>query len=318
MKKLILLFVLTAILSCSNEDQNVSKDVSASSSSASVFDGKMLSYGSKESFIKEYSELSGLKSEKDIQNWISNKGLESLLNISNDSIEMENDVLSDSRIIYSNALKAILNSESKLKIEEKTIWLHERNFYLLSENDIDKSSEELILIKDKLEIYGNLLSVSNSKTDTKLGLTARQTVVNENRVKTYVVNLTSNRRNVIDLFNETIVINNQISSSKMYLRFTLQYKSCSFWRCTWKNDTETGWKIAFNNLDPGVTYPWSWVFDSSNVGLMMVGQNTFLLSNLVIKPMLPDYQYPNFYVSGSITWMYSLSPNTFPQAISWY
>lgn len=312
MKKLILLFVLATTMSCSNEEETISNNVSESNSST-VLDGKMLSYPDKDIFVKEYSELSNLKSEKDIQDWISKKGLESLLNTSNDSIEMENDVLSDTRIIYSDALKAILNSESKLKIEEKTVWLNERNFYVLSENEIDKSSEELILIKDKLEVYGSLLSISNSKTDTKSSLTGRNVIPNENRSKTYVVGLPNDKRYVLDLFNETIVINNEIYSSKMYLRYTLQYKSCSFWRCTWKNDTTTQWGFHGDNLTNS-GYPWS--LNPLPSGFYS-GQNTFLLATWYFQVPAPVL-YSNFDVSGSINWRYANSTTTYPQAISWY
>ncbi|WP_281310541.1 hypothetical protein [Flavobacterium flavigenum] len=317
MKKLIGLFVLLITISCSNEDQMESNSTPVSNLSSSVLDGKMLSFKNEESFIKEYSEVSEMKSSKEVQNWISKKGLESLLNNAADnSVEMEEDILSDSRIIYSDGLKAILNADSKLKIGNKVLWLNERAFYILENKDVDKSTQELISLKDNLEVYGKLLNYSDSKSRTSL--TGRDVIPNENRSKTYVVGLPNNNRYVLDLFNETIVINGQISTSKMYVRYTLQYKSCSFWRCTWKQDTTTPWHIYLYSLTSTVGGEYGpWFFSSLDTNTLMYGQKTFLLATWGFRaPALP--QYVNFNVSGNIQWKYASSSTTYPQEISWY
>ncbi|MFB9108292.1 hypothetical protein [Flavobacterium gyeonganense] len=282
--------------------------------SSSVLDGRMLSFKDEESFIKEYSGVSEMKSSKEVQNWISKKGLESLLNNSDDSNEMEEEVLSDTRIIYSDALKAILNDESKVKIGGKTIWLNERNFYVLSEKEQNKNSKELGLIKDELEIYGKLLSYMGSEKT----LTSRDVIPNENRAKTFIngegeFNVPGVRlRHVLDLFNETIVVNNQIQSSKMYLRFTMQYRSCSTWRCTWKTENSTlrdyssGYVVA-NNITWNTQHPY--VYGG------FTGSQTYLFSTWIGSYILAN-PYQNFSVSGKI--QFQMADGWHEIEISWY
>jgi hypothetical protein len=320
MKKLFVVLIAVVFASCSQDQVESTNPVAETS--LSVLDGKLLSFKDDKSFIDQYSKLAGLKTTKEVQGWVSKKGLKSLLNSSNDSIEMQNDSLDNKRIIYSDAIKAILNSDSKFKIGSKVLWLNERNFYILPKSDLDKKSEELITLKNDFDVYGKLLNFSDSKKNTSSSLTSRNVVPNENRSKTYVVGLPNDKRYVLDLFNETIVINDFINSSKMYLRCTLQYKSCSFWRCTWKNDTTTRWNMyGYNLIDSGnVGNPLGyWNFTPPHAEYM-VGSQTLLLATWGTKgPIDPKfYQYPNFYVSGSVIWRYYSSAVEYPQAIAWY
>ncbi|MFV7235813.1 hypothetical protein [Flavobacterium sp. ZB4R12] len=320
MKKLLVLLVAVVFASCSQDQVESTNPVAVTS--LSVLDGKLLSFKDDKSFIKEYSALSELKSTKEIQGWILKKGHSSLFNTSDASEEMQDSVISNTRIIYSNALKAIVNADSKFKIGEKVLWLNERNFYVLTENDFDKKSPELTILKNNLEVYGKLLNYSDSKKNKSSSIASRSTLPNENRSKTYVVGLPNSKRYVLDLFNETIVVNDNIASSKMYLRYTLQYNSCSFWRCTWKTDTSTPWTVngGPNTLTSTVIGsndgygPWTLSYLDSSV---KYGQNTFLLATWGSRaPLLP--QYVNFDISGSVFWKYNSSSIEYPQAISWY
>ncbi len=114
MKKLLLLFVAVIATSCSLDDYN-SVTATNQTESLSVLDGGLLSYKDDKSFIKEYSKLAGLKSAKDVQDWISEKGHKSLLNSIQDSLVVSDSVFDKSKIIYSNALKSILNINYKLR-----------------------------------------------------------------------------------------------------------------------------------------------------------------------------------------------------------
>lgn len=295
MKKLIALFLGLTILSCSSEDQ-VTQDVSSKETSTSVLDGKMLSFKNEESFIKEYSNLA-LLDNKQLEEWITTKGLSSLLKIPDESNGIEEDVIEETRIIYSDALEAILNTESKVKIGDKVLWLNERNFYLLSENEINKSQKDLISIKENLVVYGQLLSVSKSTKE----LTSRYVIPNENRIKTFITeegnfNVPGMRyRHVLDMYNETVVLNNVVYSSKMFLRSLLQYRSCSTWRCTWKTESSPmqvdGGNIAANSL----FWAASLIMDNS-----VSGSKTFLLATWTPKsPYNEQSWYQNFQVSGN-------------------
>ncbi|UPZ15797.1 hypothetical protein [Flavobacterium humidisoli] len=297
MKKIIALFLVLTALSCSSEDQ-VNQEVSAVGDSASVLDGKMLSFKNEELFVKEYSDLASLDSDE-LKNWVSSKKLVSLLNTSDDSASIEGDVLSESRIIYSDALKSVLNSESKVKINGNVLWLNERTFYLLSKNQINKTPEQLVAEKEKLEVYGSLLSVSSPVKNT----TGRDVIPNENRIKTFVsgeenFNVPGSRiRLVLDLYNETIVLNNVIQSSKMYLRSTLQYRSCSTWRCTWKEASNIR-VIDTYSLSGSNAVLWKFsLFQMTTSATQTSLIATWNPANLP-SPTAPAAWYTNFNVSG--------------------
>lgn len=310
MKRLIALFVVATVLSCSSEDQ-VSKDVTTiEMTSESVLEGKILSFKNEESFVKEYSGLASLPSEE-LKNWVSSKGLVSLLNVPAELVEMEGDIIPESKVIYSDALKSVLNSESKVKIAGKVLWLNERNFYLLSENEVDKTSEYLLKEKDKLQVYGQLLSISKSDKNS----TNRNVIPNENRVKTFAsaeMNVSGSRlRHVIDLYNETIVLNNDIQTSKMFIRSTLQYRSCSTWRCTWKEAMNLR---TFSTLDLYTGKPW-YLYNRNEYGI--TGTRTYLLADWTLILVAAD-PYANFIVSGSVTCQIENTSSIFSIPISWY
>lgn len=303
MKKLITLFLVATVLSCSSDDQGNQNVVPVTIASDSVLDGKILSFKNEESFIKEYSELVTLSGDK-LRKWISSKGVVSLLNASNDSLEMEEDAISESRIIYSDALKSILNTESKIMINGKVLWLNDRTFYVLSEKEINKSSGELISSKEQLVIYGQLLSVSGSAKS----LTSRSIVPNENRIKTFASAETtisgSRLRHVVDLYNETIVFNNMIQTSKMFLRSTLQYRSCSsIGGCKWREALNV--RHIYSVLNCSVCEP-DWDSQWKSLGNIytyspVTGVQTFGLADLRVPNYQSEYYRPvNFVVSGEI------------------
>ncbi len=298
MKKLFALFLGLTILSCSSEDQVNQNVVSSKETSASVLDGKMLSFKNEESFVKEYSNLSLYNSEE-LKEWVSSKKLESLLNTSNNSEGIEGDVIPETRLIYSDALKAILNSELRVKVDGKVIWLNERTFYLLSEDEANMSSEELIGQKNNLKVYGSLLSLSNPT----INLTAKNVIPNENRIKTFAseeMNSNGSRlRHVVDLFNETIYLNDQFQSSKMFIRSILQYRSCSTWRCTWKEATNLrNLTSDFSSTPASVAWSIPHIYTYTAIS----GTQTILLSSWhqPPTPTSPDHWYPNFAISGPL------------------
>ena len=301
--------MVATVLSCSSEDQ-VKSDGSYSVSSDPILEGKLLSFKTEESFVKEYSSLATLHSDE-LKNWVSSKGLVSLLNVPSESVEMEEEVISQSKVIYSDALKSILNSDSKVQIAGKVLWLNERNFYLLSENEINKTSEELLNEKDKLQVYGQLLSISKSAKN----FTNRNVIPNENRIKTFYseeINVSGSRlRHVVDLYNETIVLNDDIQTSKMFIRSTLQYRSCSTFRCTWKEVMNLR---TFSTLDLYTGKPW-YLYNRNEYGI--TGTRTYLLVDWTLILVAAD-PYANFIVSGSVNCQIENTNSIFSIPISWY
>lgn len=313
MKRVLVMLVSVFFASCS-EDQ-VETVSSVEESALSVLDGKLLSFKDDKSFIKEYSALSELKSTKEIQGWISKKGHTSLLNTLDASEGIQDSIIDNTRIIYSDALKSIVNADSKFKVDGKVIWLNERNLYELTEKDVNKNLSELKILKNELKVYASIFSLSNSKQKTKDNLTNRWVVPNENRVRTYVLNGPNEKRYILDLFNETIVINDVVVSTKMFLRSIMQYKSCSFWRCTYKNDTVTvrsmqlsvnhNWVNELNNLFNGVFYTGGFS-----------GTFTLLLANGDLMLSAPSL-FSNFIIGGNVKTI-GFNGYVWNQSISWY
>jgi hypothetical protein len=313
MKKLFVVLITIVFASCS-QDQNESV-APVAEASLSVLNGKLLSFKDDASFIKEYSVLSELKSTKEIKSWISKKGHTSFLNSSDASEGIQDSIIDNTRVIYSDALKAIVNEESKFKISGKVIWLNERNLYILTEKDQDKNLLELKSVKNDLDVYGSIFSLSNSKQKNKDNLANRWVVPNENRVMTYVNNGPNDKRYILDLFNETIVINNETVSTKMFLRSTMQYKSCSFWRCTYKNDNSTSRSMQ-------ISVAHNWVNELGNVfnGVFYTGgfsgTFTLLLANANSSLQVPSFPI-NFSISGNVRTI-GFNGYVWNQPVSWY
>lgn len=289
MKKLFVILIAFVFASCSQDQVEPANRVVENS--LSVLDGKLLSYKDDESFIKEYSRLSEYKTRTDIENWISKKGHISLLNNS-ELIENYNDsIIDNTRIIYSDALKAIINKESKFMINGKVLWLNGIDFYELSFEDKDKNSSVLKGLINDLQIYGSVFNANRLKKNTESS-TSRLTMSNVNGNSVTYTNSANNKRYYMVIFNETIIVNGS-SSSKMYLRASMTYESCSFWRCTYKEDTATGRYLYFN---VSIVQPWysSVINGGSYFGS---GNQTILLSTMGSGP----YQSFDFQMDGNVT-----------------
>lgn len=269
MKKLLVVLVAVVFASCS-QDQVETLNQEALETSLSVLDGGLLSYKDDASFIKEYSALSKLKTGKEVQSWISKKGHTSLLNSIDESLVVQDSVFDKSKIIYSDAIKAIVNSDSKFKIDGKVIWLNEHTFYKLPEKDYIKNSQELKAVKGSLTTYGSITNGTKSNVaDIKKN---SKTSIIIPTINGYSVSYSNwgpeSKRYNLTIFNESILLNG-ILSSRMYVRTSVDYRSCSFWRCTWKFDGSTtrslrfnlyenscaDWQVYPSNFDSGTQYP---------------------------------------------------------------
>lgn len=299
--------MLVAVVFASCSEDQVEPINTSAGSSLSVLKEGLLSYKDNSSFIKEYSALSELKSKKEIQKWVASKGLKSLLDSSEAVDTFQDSLIDNTQVIYSDALKAILNEDSKFMIGEKIIWLNGRNFYQLDKEDSDKKLSELLTIKKNLVVYGSLLNNQVLKSNLN-----SRTIPNENRSKDWVKYFdNSNRRLVLVLTNETIKYSNgEIVSSKMFLYCAEQYKSCSFWRCTWKTNTNTTNTLNFSNFS---TFILGWNINQPN--------GTFQFSNGSTILMATSNDYSSNYTNSGLvntSVAYQSFGYSWSQLINWY
>lgn len=319
MKKILILFVSVLFMSCSQDQVEIVSP--KGEASLSKMDGKLLSFKDDNSFIKEYSALSEMKTSKEIQNWISKKGLSSLLNSSYLSAEVQDSLIDNNRIIYSDALRAILNNESKFKINDKVIWVNQRNLYLLDRETSNLKNQELLSLKNELKIYGNIINkLSFSKDNAKNELISRFIVPNENLSKDWLVYYNSagrDRRIILTLFNETIVLNNVTSSSKMFVRCLKQGRYCSVWSCSWKQEFEQI-RVGLNIYAINSNCWQQNLQGSQDIGI--TSSNTTIL--LATSYLLLNGSNPNFSIDASaVVTTYNgsaLLPYSWSQTVSWF
>lgn len=280
MKKLLLLLIVGIVsVSCSSDDSSLA-NATIETNPLSLLEGNLLTYKDEASFIQEYSQLSKMNSSE-LQKWIAAKKVTSLLNASSDSLVMQQEKLSDTRIIYSDAIKAILNKESKVKIGDKVLWLNGNDLFLLSGLDEEKSQEELKASTFDLKIYGKVLG--RLPKDYGLDKMVSKGVPNANRSKDWVLGYRAygrDKRLIFTLFNETIVLNGSISSSKMFFRCVKQGRYCSFWKCRWNDDNEP--KDISVGFAGNANYDWiNNQFNQTYYGI--TGDFTLLLSTLSLN-----------------------------------
>ncbi|WP_289662644.1 hypothetical protein [Flavobacterium panacagri] len=325
MKKILAFFLMTALLSCSNEDQTIQSAEGLSANSLSVLDGTTLSFKDDKSFITEYNELTKLKTGEELQAWISKKKHSSLLNAINESVIDQEETLEDtevSKYIYSNALSAIFNEDSKVKINGKTLWLNEQNLYELSSVDLNKTSEQLQVERSNLKIYGNVFG------ETKNNETGRS-IINANKSKSweYGFNWDGRERKIIlTLFNETIYLNGDVYTTKMFLRAQRLGRYCSVWRCRWNSDAGGVVMVRFTGytnwpINPIFVEYYSYQLND-NANTIMLADGSRYSGTPVMLPGPADY----FAVSGTVTCSFTNVPaiqfqpaaTTWTQDISWF
>lgn len=312
MKKLFLLLSAITIVSCTpNQDVVLNAE---EVNTLSQLDGDLLSFKDEDSFIKEYSILSEMKSSQEIQDWISKKGHNSYYYVDEAFESLKDSIIDNNRITYSDALKAIANSDSKFKIGSDVLWLNDRVLYLLNNENSAKNSTQLKLEKSNLTMYGKINSFSNSDSVLESNQMNRYVLPNENAVKTFIQYGGYDKRYIIDIFNETIILNNTISSSKMFLKSIMQYKSCSFWRCTYKDDNSTSRRLELN-IQLGGT-GWNRTIGNNIVYLGgFTGSYTVLLASANAGSV---YNTPGkFSISGNVK-TYGFRGYTWDQVVSWY
>lgn len=326
MKKLIALFLVAAMVSCSSEDQMTETGEAKTSSDLSVLDGTMLSYKDNDSFIKEYSTLTELKSGTELQNWISKKGHSPLLNATDETEQDEQEAISiseSSKNVYSDAISAVFNKDAKVKVNGKVLWLFEQNLYELNESDFDKNSAQLEASKSDLKLYGNIFG------EAKSSATGRN-IANANKALGWEYGYRwdgRERRLTLLLFNETIYLNGDVKTTKMFLRAERLGKYCSTWKCRWNSDANGVINIRFNGhanwtLNPNISNPGGYMVDQNTNTVLFADGTRDPNTPIVIVGGPPDF----FAVSGTMTSVVTNVPaiqfqalsTSWTQQLSWY
>ncbi|SHL03299.1 hypothetical protein [Flavobacterium xanthum] len=318
MKKILSILCVVLMTSCSQEEIDLENPQVITA--GPVLEGGLLSFKDDKSFIKEYNLLTKLKSSNEVNSWIDSKGHSAFLNVS-DSTQIKYDEVEQAKIIYSDALKAILNFESKFKINGKILWLNESNLYLLSENDLSKNLKELKSSENSLEVYGRVIGIKDNRaTNTS------RTILNANRSKGWSYGYSyagSDKRIDLTLFNETIILNGNLQSTKMFLKCQRLNKNCSFWKCRWNSDNGGVLYIKVGNQ---VNWNFNNNLNSYNsvYGYLLSDSNNTVLFADGVQPVGPFIPLADNFVTSSAVNVTLINDNTlgnittWTQILSWY
>jgi hypothetical protein len=327
MKKLLGLFSILFLVSCSQDSQELI-EVAKTADDISVENG-ILKFQNQDAFLKYYNILTEMESADKIENWVNKDGFQSLYYVrdsanSSEVFERENTVRN-----YSTALKALLNTDSKLKIGNDLMWLDEGKFYSIPIDFAGKSTTELKSALSKFKIYGTVSNYDGVKSQIANN-TNREVIANANKSITWEHNYYYGRprRVLITLFNETIMFNEEIlQSTKMFLKVVRQGEYKSTWKKRWNVDEGSvfikvgGWSNWSSNplIYPPYDNPWGYRLTEIN--------NTVMIADGSYKGA-PFEPYPTYFkltqgsVSGTV--QHDPSPSTngtlinFTKDIFWY
>ena len=168
-----------------------------------------------------------------------------------------------------------------------------------------------IIINEKtisLKATGDLVSYDPKRSETKIigNITSSQDIYNNaekstviSNSKSWIFNTFNGRRVILTIFKETISLNSGITK-KLMLRVHQQYESCSFWRCTWKDD---------NRISTLKTY-----FTKVNGCNWQDSFSPLSISNAITTKKISDYKFqgpctPGYNITGYAT--YGTSPEVF-------
>lgn len=238
MKKLMLLTLLTLfIVGCSKEELN--DDPSSLIEDASLnfkqvlkekYDGEIFKFKDTEDFTNFYNLLSVASVEEFeeylvLKNGNNSSFYRSQIHDEEEVIEGEEDGLkiTEGDFMISEFMSTIFNFENEIIIANKKIKLDKSgNFIDMQENDVIGSVRNSIMQEESSDnkAYNVNYSKSWRRTD-------------------------GSKRFYLYIFNETVYINGALSTSKVFYRVKQKRKSCSFWRCKWKNDARSATFVPY-------------------------------------------------------------------------
>ncbi len=302
MKNLFIVIAISAIMfSCSNNIDDINVDDTINERLDPVdfkqiieekYDGEILTFENEKDFISFYNLLSSLD-QSDFQDFLRIKdgNNSSLFRNLSEEVEKEMEtnnnkileVKNSEKLFVSEYFSTIFNYDNEVIIAKKTVSITESGDLLSHDRD-----------ENKLSVLGNIINYNNQNLAKRSGANSSQS---------WGLSTGRGRRVILTFFNETIYINNQVSSSKVFYRIHQQRESCSFWRCTWKDDGAQAFVqpslTSFNGCN------WNNTIRNNNFSI-----NTALVTINIADytPRVPCIDQP-YLVSGSLS--YVKNNNTF-------
>lgn len=257
-KRFILLF--TAVLIFTSCETDFKESTTLDNSAALKFtteNGNIMSFETVEDFLKTYEELSMMNPEN-FQKFIqkNNYGYLASIDTSKETEESIEALMNTEKEepIYSDALLSIVNKDFQFKIGNEIIRFDRENGNLHKMIEQEKYAPNK---RNSYESYGSVVNLPNERINHD-PWPYTEAFPNRNRSIRITNTYPGDRKLYVDLFNETINIHNQynnITSSKMFLRITKEYRSCSSWRCKTKQDNAT---MVKTNLSSLTVSPGAW------------------------------------------------------------
>lgn len=238
-KSILILSALFFALSCSVEEDDILDNsvlesrVDLEEIASQKYQNGIMSFEDSEDFISFYNLVTNSE-EEDYQKYLKlREDDQSNLFLKDFNSESEEQEITEedrqdkieefvtNELSISEHLASIFNKNDQIKIGERLIEINSSGQF------IDKKNiEENIIIG---YVFNSLDIDKKSRTPFNINYT-------KNWVQTYNG---GSRRVTISIFNETIFMGNN-TTSKIFYRVFQQRESCSFWRCTWKDDGRNG------------------------------------------------------------------------------
>jgi hypothetical protein len=217
MKKLVFLFTIIVLISCSKDK------------SATVSDNDRLSFKNKDEYEKTYAMLSKLVTKEEFEMWAQYQNHSTLLNSTDTTFDN-----------FSFIFRTILNKNSELEMGDSIWWFYNGNIYGFSKKEESKL-ESLKVDSSKCTKVGTYFSNNLNSKKTKVYLAVGSTsegyqheFVQETCYNscssTSLKSANGKRKYVDELYSEGTKDKQGYVSSKLHLRIKLEYKGSSGWK----------------------------------------------------------------------------------------
>jgi len=254
------IITLMCVQSCTNEEAVIQNgnDVTEKSAIEETFDlqsqvktisefkvvNGCLKFRTMEDYVSTYHLLSK-KSQKELLAWSEGNGYTSLLEtyVTGDSIFMSTFVatrdyepgehpIDKSDRVLSLALSTLYNEEGILVVSDTIFKVRGQNVYMIENEDFEKAKRVQnvsdINSLDDIPHFRHTIS----KNDLNQPITTRAGNDNHNRDRSFVINVSSSRREFVEFHRDVVTVNPAVHVLETYMKGQAQKKSLGIW---WPN-----------------------------------------------------------------------------------